>query len=538
MSNSNSATTQPLIKTKKSISVIWILPIVALVISGWMLYHNWAHQGQLVTISFATADGIEAKKTKIRVRNVEVGKVESIELNYPDNNVLVKARIQPNAEKMLTANTLFWVVRPRIETGEISGLDTLFSGAYIEMSPGNTGESLQQYAGLEAPPVTSATEPGLRLKLSSKGGKSLSVGDKVFYRGFVVGRVEQVRFDTQKKEAVYSLFIQAPYNELVRSNTRFWNISGVSVNLSANGIELQGGTLDTLLMGGVSFDILKEDQSDTAAKNGQEFKLYPSFSAVMDQPFTWYNSYMLLFDQSVRGLVNGAPVEFRGVRIGTVENIAFRVSQTELDPRIPVLIHIEPGRLGLADAKTSLQDMHAILQQWVDKGMRASLKLGNIVTGSVFVDLDFYQSPVAAAMTKYGEYELIPSISGSFAQIETKLIAVLDKINKLEIEPLMIQANKALATGEHSLQQIDNLLRTKEIQALPQSLNTTLREIQKAAHSLSPKGTLYAEINKSLQTLQQTLKQMSPILDTLKNKPNALIFNAETPTDPIPGGRQ
>ncbi|WP_286236909.1 intermembrane transport protein PqiB [Neptuniibacter halophilus] len=545
MAHSNPTDSHPLISSKRSFSAIWILPLVALLMGGWMVYHEWANRGQLITISFSTADGIEAGKTKLKVSSVEVGKVESVQLNYPHNDVIIKARVEPEAESLLKNNTRFWVVRPRIGTTGVSGLGTLLSGAYIEMSPGDASATASHFTGLEEPPLTSESEPGLRLQLVSDNAHSLSVGDTVLFRGFPVGGIEQVSFDPKAREAIYDLFIKAPFDQLVSSDSRFWNNSGINLSLSADGVNIQTGTLDTLLSGGVSFDVLDDKEQGRPAGNGDRFRLYPDFSSVRDQPFAFYNEYLLLFDQSVRGLVAGAPVEFRGVRIGSVERIFFTISEvaSETDPRIPVVIRLEPGRLGYLDEKDTLPTAHETMNYWVEQGMRASLKSGNLLTGSLFIDFDLYPETDNQSMTEYDGYSVIPTVSGGFVQLENKLLAVLNKIEQLKVEPVLAQLDSTLGSSEQTIRQLNTTLKAveklvadKQTQALPEALHRTLQEIRLAATGVSPQSPLYHELGRTLESLQQTLSQLQPLLKTLDEKPNALIFDAPKSPDPLPGG--
>ncbi|WP_084623762.1 intermembrane transport protein PqiB [Oceanospirillum beijerinckii] len=548
-------TPRPIISARRSISTIWLLPLIALAISGWMIYHDWANRGQLIRVHFITAEGIEVGKTKIKVRNVEIGKVESLSLNYPNNGVIINARIEPDAIELLHNDSEFWVVRPRIGASGISGLGTLLSGAYIEMNPGQHGEPPPQYYGLESPPVASASEPGLRLKLASNEGFSLNVGDKVLFRGFPVGRIESIQFDTKDREALYGIFIQAPYDRLVNSESRFWNISGVNLNLSSEGVSFHAGSLDTLISGGIAFDQLTEhapnDINVEQAKAGQRFRLHPDFNSVREAPFDHYNEYLLMFDESVRGLLPGAPVEFRGVKLGAVERISFRRDELnyENDPRIPVVIRMEPGRLGFSDSEDVLMQSHLQMLYWVNRGMRASLKPGNLLTGSLFVDLDIYPDAKEAYVEQIGDYRVLPTVSSGFAQIEAKLLAILNKMEQLQIEPVLAQAQqtlqqaqgslrsgeKAIKQMETTLQKIEQLAANPQTQAIPEEINHTLREIRLTAQGLSPDSRLYQEMNRSLRTLQQTMEQLQPVLQALDQKSNALIFEAPKGPDVVPG---
>ncbi|MCV6590598.1 MAG: MlaD family protein, partial [Marinobacterium sp.] len=219
-----------------------------------MIYKHWQNQGPLITLTFQTADGIEAGKTALRARNVQVGRVEAVELNTSLDGVIVKARIEPQASHLLREDSLFWVVRPRIDTAGITGLETLVSGAYIELRPGNNPRERNSYTGLEQPPVTPPGTPGIRLTLLSKSGESLSVGDTVTYHGHNVGQIEQAIFDTAKDALRYELFIRAPFDELVTTSTRFWNASGIDIITSTEGVRIRTSSLESLLTGGIAFD--------------------------------------------------------------------------------------------------------------------------------------------------------------------------------------------------------------------------------------------------------------------------------------------
>lgn len=550
----------PAISRRRSVSAIWLLPLIALAISGWMAYQDWVNRGSLVSISFLTADGIEVGKTRIRVRNVDVGKVESVSLREGDQGVIVNARIEPEAARLLHEDTRFWVVRPRIGTSGISGLNTLLSGAYIEMNPGNYGKALDSYTGLEEPPVTTALEPGLRIRLFSDEAHSLNVGDQVLFRGFPVGQIERIQFEPESVEAIYNLFIRSPYDQLVTSESRFWNISGIQFNLSAEGVSVQAGSMDTLMSGGIAFDILESGAQAKQAISGDRFRLHPDYKSVTEQPYDYSIEYLLLFEQSVRGLVKGAPVEFRGVRIGTVDRVLFQLQPNmELgDPRVPVVIRLEPGRLGLPDDKSALPMVSGQLRYWIARGLRASLKPASLLTGSLYVDMNLYSDAPSADVVYREGYEIIPTVSGGFAQIESKLLAVLTKIEQLQIEPvltradqtlnqasqMMIQAQQTLVTGEeairqlnHTLTRFEQLADNPDTRALPGEMKQLLQELRMTVKGLSPDSRLYTEVNRTMQTLQQTMLQLQPVLETLDKKSNALVFEAPKGQDLIPGAK-
>ncbi len=527
----------------RSFSIIWLIPLVAVLIGGWMVYQHWQNQGPLVTLTFQTADGIEAGKTALRARNVKVGRVESVSLNRNLDGVLVKARIDPAAAHLLRESTLFWVVRPRVDTAGITGLETLVSGAYIELRPGDGDKGKRRYAGLEQPPVTPPGTPGIRLTIFSKTGHSLSVGDSVTYHGHNVGRIEQATFDAAQGVIHYELFVRAPFDELVSTGSRFWNISGIDITTSTEGVKIRTGSLDTLLTGGIAFDVPEGWPEGESAKDGDSYQLYANEAAITEQHFRLYTEYLLQFEQSIRGLKPGAPVEFRGIRIGTVVGLSERHMgmMEDYSGQIPVLIRLEPGRLGQFDVASIQQQ----LTRWIREGMRASLKLGNLLTGALYVDLDIYPDAPKALLTETDGIQVIPVVSGGLERIEQRVVAVLDKIQALPIEPVLMNADQTFVEAQKTLRQLETTLKTvnklaasEDVQKVAPGIVSTLAEIREAAQGLSPDSPLYHELKNAVQSLRDVLNKLEPVLDTLNDKPSALIFDKSAQPDLQPGAGQ
>lgn len=527
----------------RSISIIWLIPLVAVLIGGWMVYQHWQNQGPLVTLTFQTADGIEAGKTALRARNVKVGRVESVSLNRNLDGVLVKARIDPGAAHLLRESTLFWVVRPRVDTAGITGLETLVSGAYIELRPGNGPEGKLKYTGLEQPPVTPPGTPGIRLSIFSKAGHSLSVGDSVTYHGHNVGRIEQATFEAAQGVMHYDIFVRAPFDELVSSGSRFWNVSGIDITTSTEGVKIRTGSLDTLLTGGIAFDVPDDWPKGEPAIDGDSFRLYANESAITEQHFRLYSEYLLQFEQSIRGLKPGAPVEFRGIRIGTVVGLSERhmAMMNDYSGQIPVLIRLEPGRLGQFDA-ASIQNQ---LTRWVSEGMRASLKLGNLLTGALYVDMDIYPDADKAQLTETDGIQVIPTVSGGLERIEQRVVSVLDKIQALPIEPVLDNADQTLKDAQRALKELEKTLTSvnqlaasDDVRQVAPGIVSTLAEIRETAQGMSPDSPLYHELKNAVQSLRDVLNKLEPVLDTLNDKPSALIFDKSAQPDLQPGAGQ
>lgn len=525
-------------------SPVWIIPLITLLIGGWILYYHFSHLGPEVTLITENAEGIQAGKTTIRSRSIEIGSIESATLTDDLHHVEIKARLNTGMEKLLFADTIFWVVKPQVGREGVTGLGTLLSGAYINLQPGSQGKQSKQYALLDAPPRAAANAKGIRITLDSNKAGQLSPGDPVLFRGYRVGTVETSRLDTDKRMMVYQLFISAPYDQLVTTHARFWKDSGIAVDMSAAGMRVEMGSLTTLFSGGVSFDIPEGWTPGEKAANKAEYRLFDDRRSIQDSLYTTHIDYVLFFSSSVRGLQSGAPVEFRGVRLGTVAQMPFFLPGVPQDLkthyRVPVLVRIEPERFisGMA------QGFHVEqrLKEAIKRGLRATLKTGNLLTGSLYVELDFFDNaePYQGAL-KVAGYDVIPTLSGGLGQIQQKLIAVLDKISELPLTPVLTEAtgtmkesNRTLRELQVTLKTVNQLMASAEMKKLPTETQQTLRELNRSLKGLQPGSPAYSRLVANMQKLDQVLRELQPVLKTLKGKSNALILEAPAGEDPQP----
>lgn len=525
-------------------SPVWIFPIVTALIGAWILFYHYSHQGPEVTLITTNAEGIVGGKTPIKSRSVDVGVVESTTLTDDLTHVEIKARLNSGMEKLLHNDSVFWVVKPQVGREGVSGLGTLLSGAYIELQPGAKGSVPDQYTLLDAPPLAPPDAKGIRVILDSSKAGQLSPGDPVLFRGYRVGSVETSNFDTQKRTMTYQLFISAPNDRLVTSNVRFWKDSGIAVDLTSAGMRVEMGSLATLFGGGVSFDIPDGLDLGQPVAEKSAFKLYDDQRSIQDSLYTDHVDYLMFFKDSIRGLQPGAPVEFRGIRLGTVSKVPFfnpgmRQALND-DYRIPVLIRIEPERL--ANQLGQDADMTAHMKELLNRGLRASLKTGNIVTGALYVDLDFYNNaPPMKDFTEFEGYPIIPTMSGGLAQIQQRLMDTLDKINNLPLNPMIQQATNTLSESQQTLKRLqttlDNLNKltaSQSMQQLPADMQSTLRELNRSMQGFQPGSAAYNKMVADMQRLDQVLRELQPVLKTLNDKSNALVFEAKGKDDPQP----
>ena len=533
---------KPTIDTKKRLSVIWILPIVALAIGVWMVVQNKMSQGPVITISFETAEGVVAGKTKVRYLNVDMGQVVDVTLNKEMNGVVVSVQLDPEAKSLLKKDTEFWVVRARVGAGSISGLGTLLAGAYIELSPGESGNGKHlSFTGLESPPLTPSGAPGLKLNLYSAKAGSVSAGDAVLYNGYKVGRIEAMGFDEKRKQVHYDVFIDAPFDQLVNSSVRFWNVSGVEINASAGGIEVLTGSLDTVLLGGIAFGLPDGLQVGDPLENGAEFNLFDTYSDMQEQPYTHHIDYVMEFKQSLRGLVPGAPVEYRGIPVGYVKEILFddlmksKSTHYEQNRSIPVLISIEPGRIGLPDTEDSVEQMKTSIALNVEGGMRGSLETGSMITGSLFINIDYRQGMPTAKLGEMMGYASIPTVEVGFDKLEAQISSFLTKINDMPLNETMATVSDTMNAMTGTLNTIDSLVKDIHAQEVSAELVKTLKDTQEMMRAVGPGSSAYEAIEGSMNKLNETLYNVESLTRTLNDKPNALVLPTTYPKDPIPG---
>lgn len=527
-------------------SKVWLVPIVALVIGIWMTYSYFAGQGPIVEVTFVSGEGIQAGTTKVKRKNVDVGEVLDLRLSDDAEKVVLSIRIYPHGETLLHKDSRFWVVRPRIGKGGVSGLNTLVSGAYIELSPGTDEDSTRSFEGLEKPPITPAGTPGLHVTLDSAGNRTLSEGDPIMFHGMPVGTIEYVFFNNEKRRTYYNAFIAAPYDRLVTEQTRFWFTSGLSFDLSADGIRLEIGTLLTLLGGGVSFDVPDGLPLGELITERAYFTIYENEGASREIRYDNAIPYMVLFDESVRGLRPGAPVEYRGVRVGEVvrTDIDYPGIGNLLEPesRIPVMIEIVPAQLGFEDDYSVLSDVEQRIDRLIAGGLRASLATGSLLTGQKYVELQHFDT-TNAATDYFAGYTVIPSIDGNIGQLFANAGRTLDTINRLPLEQIAGSAQNAfdqaaatLAEFQKSATELERILADPASHDMVETLNETLVSFREMAIDFSEGSATNQDLQRSLESLRQTLLELEPVLRNLRRKPNSLIFGGGEDEDLQPRG--
>ena len=532
---------------ERRISPIWIVPLAALVIGVWLLVQSYLNQGPRIFVEFANAEGIVPNETQVKMLSVDLGVVKEVRLNDSLDGVTIVAQLVPEASKLLRSDTSFWVVRPRVGSGGISGLSTILSGAYLELSPGSGNRGARNFKGLDDIPLTAPDTPGVQIELISEDAASISVGSPVLYNGFRVGRIESAELDTQIGETRYKAFVDAPYNDLVNTATRFWDASGVAISAGVQGFNVRTESLESLFTGGVAFGLPEDATPGPAVQSGTLFRLYADYESVARNPYRYSTDYLLFFDSSIRGLEDGAPVEYRGLRVGTVVDVAFDhdaagpMIQTGTDRAIAVLVRVEPGWLG-EDSEAAAKELDDTLREGVARNLRASLSIGNLLTGSLYIEFDFHEDVPAADVSEEAGFAVFPTVASGLDQIEQKVASLLTKLQSLPLDETldsasgaMDRAGSALGKADASLARLSALLDQIDQEQVPAALGAVMVEAREALGGIAPGSTLHTELTQSLDQLQQTLLGAESVLETYDKQPNAVIFPARRPADPVPG---
>ncbi len=523
-------------------NIVWVVPVIALLIGGWMIYHNFSSKGRVARVGFETADGIAAGKTDIRCRSVKVGVVRTVKLTDDLQSVVVTLELDLDSERLLRKGSHFWVVRPRVSTTDISGLGTLLTGAYIELDPGpDNGVEVNDFEGLETPPATNRNIPGRRLVLTADEAGSLVAGAPIYYRGLEVGRIESRKLDENGNTVTYDAFIRKEYSTLVKTNSRFWNTSGININAGADGFKIRTPSFQAMVSGGATFSVPEGLQAGKPAEDGAKFTLFADEDEANGSTFNPTMKYLLLFEQSVRGLTRAAPVEFRGIVIGRVADISLDYLKTAEDSRIPVLIEIDPSLMRRENAEKIMNPDSEFLRSAVQQGLRASLKTGNLLTGALFVDLDYYKDAIPAELSKVGDLTILPTVSSGLAQLETKVTAILDKIQAVDIDGTVKKFGATADEAAIALKEIKETaasarktLESAEFAQLPSDLRAALASVDKSVSSVGPNGPIQGDLLRTLEELRAALRALKAVSTTVDEKPNSLLFGRDSSGNPIP----
>ena len=499
LENSTYPTAQ--VSPKSRFSLIWIIPLTAALIGGWLIFKYYSERGTIITITFDEAAGIEVKKTPIRYKDVQVGKVKKLSLTPDLKKVVVTAEIYPEMAENLGNNTRFWVVRPRVTFQGVSGLDTLFSGVHIGIDPGIKSAPLESYAGLSTPPIITTDKQGTRLALNTESLGSLDVGSPIYYHKIKVGEVTSYSLNAQDGSIDVFIYVYEPYDQKIKTNTRFWNASGLEVNLNSSGVSARMESITSLLIGGIAFET-PEGELGYELDGETAFKLYDSYTLAKDDTQRLNKLfYVMYFEDSLHGLSDDSIVEYGGVKVGKVESIL--LENIENSSQIKTLVKVSL-RIDKFSKKGDHKEAEQVLQNLVSDGLQAQLTVDSLITGAQYISLNL---PKGGPPLKEELFALLPT-SKKHAAIFPTAVAKTSLLN-FDATEISQELNKAISS-------VTALINSDDVKKTLQGLANTSESISKITDKLSKEG-FSGELVNTLAEAQKTTKDISAlVLDTRK----------------------
>jgi len=491
------------------LSLVWIVPIVAAIAGVWVAVTRILAEGPKITIVFRSAEGLEAGKTKIHYNGVDVGTLAAIRLSDDHQRVIATAQMAPKTESFLVDDTKFWVVTPRIAGGTVSGLGTLLSGAYIGMEIGQAKEKRRDFVALAEPPVVTGDVPGRFFMLKTSTLGSLEYGTPIYFRRLQVGEVASYVLDDDGQGLTVKVFVKAPYDQYVTPNTRFWHASGIDLSLTASGLSVQTQSLVSMLIGGIAFETPATGPVLPAAAADTVFTLYGDRNEAFQLPARDPQTFQLVFKQSVRGLTVGAPVEFHGIPIGHVVALDAQVDVKTFEFSVPVTVVVDATRFGVkvvelepgADMATVRRKL---LENFVAHGARAQLRSGSLLTGAMYVAIDFFPDASAVTMDWSRKPVEFPTVPGELEGIEASITKIVKKLDTVPIQAIGDDLKKAIVH-------------------LDETLVSARGTFDSATRLVAPDSTLDTELNTTLQELSRAARGLRVLADYLERHPEALV---------------
>jgi paraquat-inducible protein B len=511
-------------RSKWRMQLVWLVPLVAILIAGWLAVQSIMQKGPTITISFSTGEGIEAGKTKIKFKNVDIGTIKSVALSDDHKTVLANAEMSRNASSMLVDDTRFWVVRPRISGGTVSGIGTLLSGSHIGMDVGAAKKARSDFVGLESPPVLASGAPGREFVLESENLGSLDIGSPVFFRRLQVGQIVSYALDPEGKGMTLHVFVNAPYDKFVTNDTRFWHASGVDVSLDTTGVKINTESLVSILIGGLAFEDPPDTTNNIEADARHAYQLFPDRAEAMKRHDAIVDKYVLNFKESVRGLTVGAPIDFRGIVIGEVSAIKTHFDMNKKEFSIPVEVSIFPERLiASEDSENSSARIPAERKEFADylvsKGMRAQLRTASLLTGQLYVAIDFFPAAPKATMDWSKKMPQLPTVPGNLQGLQDSITSLVAKLNKIPFEGISNDLRKTLGDADVLVNTINTDL-APEAKATLAAAREALTSANRALQSDSP---LQQSTTDTLRELSRTAASFRSLAEYLERHPEALI---------------
>ena len=487
---------------------VWLIPIVVAAVGAYLAYEAISQEGPRIVVDFNSGDGLTAGQTKVKHKAVELGTVRSVDLSRDMSHVVVRIDMTRNAARVLTDKARFWVVRPRFNASNISGLDTLVSGSYIELDPGPAGgKPVTHFVGLEEPPAVRSDEPGHNFDVTADRIGSLASGSPVFFRDITAGEVLGYDLGPQGRGVTLHVFVRAPFDGFVRQNTHFWNTSGIDFQLGADGVRIRVASLQAVLSGGIAFDVPPSAPEGSPSPPGSRFKLFPDETTADAAGFSQQIPFVTYFEGSVRGLEVGSHVELYGIQIGTVTGVHLQFDPTGQKTRVQVTFQVQPERILSAD-EIRREPPLEVSRNLIRHGLHVQLSTSNYLTGQMVLAMQFTAPPpgAPAEVAQEGNAIVLPSANGGLDNITTNLSDIASKLGKLPLDEIAANLND-------TLKGVDRLANGPDLKQALQSLAGTMSSAQELIRKVDAGATpLLRRLPEIAQELQATVARASGLV--------------------------
>lgn len=507
---------------RQSFHLVWLIPIVAAIIAGYLGYRTIMERGPLLTLSFVNADGLTAGQTQLKYKAVALGTVEGIDLAKDNSHVIVRVRMNDVGERFLNSNARFWVVRPRLNFSDISAFETIVSGAYITVDPGKTRGAYQDhFTGLETPPGVRSDEPGRTYTLTANTIGSINSGSPIFYRDVPVGEVLGYDIGNGIGPIKISIFIRAPFDDLVREDSRFWNSSGVAFGIKGGVLQLQLQSIQALVAGGISFSLPHAALDDKPSPNGASFRLYASRQQADSSAYDTQIPVVSYITSDVSGLTPGSPVTALGIQVGDVTGVELMVDQKNGTAKVKVSMQLQPQRILSLGPNAKTPDPQTVFQRFVDNGMRVELGTQNYVTGQKEINLVMEPKAPPAKVTMEGGAIVLPYKPGGLDALMANAADITGKVDQMPFKQIGDNLSKLLATA-------NGTLGSAQTRALLKNLSDTLKTANTTLQGLNQGFGNDSDFQRSLQQIltqaNATLQSLQALTTYLNQHPQAVLF--------------
>lgn len=534
----------------RRLSLLWLLPIAAVVFAAVVVWQGVAARGPLVRIQFDSAGGVTAGETVIRRNDVDVGIVEAVRLADDLDSVIVEARMDPLVAPFIDEDARFWIVNARVTTTEISGLSTLLSGAFVGVDWDDVeGDAQRVFVGLDVPPLTARGTPGRRITLAAEEAGFVDVGSPVFFRQIEIGRVERRRLSQDASEVLFDIFVEEPFHRHIYPESRFFVVSGLAGGIDADGIDVRVESVSAFFTGGVAFENpAAVSELQPISQDGARFRLFEGRKAARDSIFQDEDEeqfrFIARFQGSVKGLKRDAPVEYNGIRVGRIADVTIELPpQPGALPISVAVLQLQPRRLGFDSA--THEELLQGLEMHVENGLRVQLATGNLLTGSLIARLvtDASASPARLDIAAQ-PYPEIPTTASNIEAVTQDVEQLIATLSELPLDDLVTTATgllsdvRGLVASPEIAQlpgqlagSLDSLVLAAEgfevaaagLPALISALTSASRNADDVLQGVNPDSEIYIELSAAVRELRAAARSIAGFAEYLEDNPNAVL---------------